>query len=191
MTASRRRFRGHTAGDSESSTPDPASDRSYIIPGQDAKGHSERIWCRVMPGHRRALGMIVASQSFPFRTMGDVIRWCIDHGIRELDRRRDSGPSVMRQVDVIMAVLQDEMYQQRFLEVFPVLQEAVSRHTAANAMGEARRLVASTKHQIEGMPEGYWRDRYLKELHAQFGHLLSGEGVALTMGAGERGEDQG
>lgn len=173
----RTRGAGTSAGDSGSTTPE--DNKHYLIPGQDAKGHSERVWCRVMPGHHRALGMILASREFPFRSMGDVVRWCVDHGIRTLDHRRTGGPSVMRQVDIQMDILRDELYQQDFSETFGGMQQVVNRHQAANAMGEARRVVAMAKQNFEAMPEGYWRDRYLGELETQFGHLLQGEGVKL------------
>ncbi len=181
--ASRLRGMGDSANDHDhdSMAYDTAKEdaRSYLIPGQDAKGHSERVWCRVMPGHHRALGMIYGSRQFPFRSMGDIMRWCIDQGIRELSRRGGSGPSIMRQVDVLMEILRDEVYQQDFTEMFQTLHGVVNRHTAAQALGEARRVVAVAKQHLEAMPEGYWRDKYLGELETQFGHLLTGDGVQL------------
>jgi hypothetical protein len=32
------------------------------------------------------------------------------------------------------------------------------------------------------MPEGHWRERYLKELQKRFGQLMQGKGVALKVG---------
>jgi hypothetical protein len=150
------------------------TDREFLIPGQDSKGHSHRVFCRVMPAHFRALTIIKESRRFPFRTLGDIVRWSIDRGIRQLGEiaKNDAVSSTMLQVDAVMAFLADEQYQHDFGMMFESLRKTIEQHMASQAVGEARRCVAVVKHQIEKMPEGYWRDRYLGQLKQQFGHLL-------------------
>jgi hypothetical protein len=163
------------------------SDRDFIVPGQDAKGHSHRVQCRVMPAHFRGCNIIVGSKKYPFRTLGDMVRWCIDRGIRELGviGRIGQVESVIGQADTIAEILRDEQYYQDFAGVFDALSSTVNRHLAAQAAGEARRVVAMVKAQLDKMPEGYWRDKYMDELRKQFGHLIDGDtqtGVSLMGG---------
>lgn len=163
------------------------TDRDFVVPGQDSKGHSHRVQCRVMPAHYRALSMIYTSKKFPFRTMGDVVRWCIDKGIRELGTivKTEKIESVISQADTIKDILAEEAYQHEFMATFDSLAKTVSLHTASQAVGEARRVVAIIRQRIEKMPEGYWRTRHLDEMKRQFGHLLdsgSVDGVSLIGG---------
>ena len=91
--------------------------------------------------------------------------------------------SVMSQVDTIKEICAEEAYQQDFIATFDLLGKTIQQHLAAKAIGEARRVVAMVKAQIEKMPEGYWRTRHLDELKRRFGHVLDGKrtkGVPLV-----------
>lgn len=152
---------------------DPAD---FIIPAHDTKGHSERLWFRCQPGHDRMADVIVGSKRFPFRTKGDLIRWCLHVGLAKLEAL-EGGPSVNHQVDAIMVVVRDSMFQQEFQAMFESLQAAVNQHMVAGADGAARRLIAQVRAHIERMPkDDDWRERYLKELSGKFGHMLKGSG---------------
>lgn len=153
----------------------------FRVPGQDNQGHSQRIGCRVMPIHFRALSGIVNERKFPFKTLGDAMRWCVVDGIRRLGKMTQNVRimGVVHQADSIMQLLNDEQFQLDYQQVFNTMQDVVNRHLANGAEGEARRVVAVIRREIEQMPEGYWRTRYLKELSSKFGHLLRGQGVAL------------
>jgi hypothetical protein len=169
-------------GDDETGEKHPGrrlTDADFLVPGQDQKGHSHRIQCRIMPAHFRALTRIYQDKHFPFRTLGDIMRWGIWRAIKELERMEPNTEvqSIMAQADAIMAVLRDEQANIDFAGMFDAMSATINQHLAAQATGEARRLTAIVKGLVEKMPEGYWRDRYLAELKAKFGHLLSGEGV--------------
>lgn len=169
----------------------PWGDRDFLVPGQDQKGHSQRIQCRVIPGHYRALCAIYAAKQFPFRTLGDVMRWAIDRGIRELTRMKDNVEieSLMRHADVIKELALEEQFYQDFGGAMDAVNLTVNRHMAAGAVGEARRHVAMIKAQILRMKDGYWREKYLGELKSKFGHLLDGdEGVSLLSLMPEEGD---
>jgi hypothetical protein len=154
---------------------DPAQ---FIIPGQDTRGHSERLYCRVMPAVDRALDVVVNSKKWPFRTKGDVMRWAIDRAIHQLEAMEPIG-SVTAQVDAIAAILREDQFHHEFSHTFEALNRSISVHLTAGADGEARRLVATIKDKIDKMPEGYWRDRYRTTLSEKWGHLLKGGGRGM------------
>ena len=156
--------------DAEDGKYDPGD---FIIPASDAKGHSERVWCRLQPGHDRQLDVILRSRKFPFRTKGDIIRWATVRGLRILEQMEEV-PSVMKQVDMIMDVLNDEQLHQDCLNVFDKTRERVASYIAAGSSGQARRLVATLKMHTSKMPDDYWRGVYMDRLEKEFGYLLEG-----------------
>jgi hypothetical protein len=156
--------------------PNIPAARQYLIPGQDAKGHAQRIYCRVMPAHYRALCAIERSKVFGFRTVGDVLRWCVDLGARELNRRAHipQVKSSLAQMDAIREVLLDEQYYLEFPTLFELMTSTINRHLSAGAETEAIRLIATVRHEIEQMGEPYWRDKFMGELMRHYGTYLDG-----------------
>ncbi len=151
--------------------PLPTNERAYIIPAQDGKGHHIRLYCRAMPAVGRLVHDVHASRKYPFRTMGDLMRYAIVKTVREL--AMGAGiPSVMAQADAMIAVLQDEEFQIQFMEFFNYLKRVTDHYVEANAPGEARRVVAQARGQIQIMPPGYWQSRYQSELLGRYGKLL-------------------
>lgn len=154
----------------------PTNERDYIVPAQDAKGHHVRLYCRAMPAIGRLVADVHASRKYPFRTMGDLIRWSIVTG----SKRLASGaqiPSVINHVDAMIAVLQDEEFQLQFMEFFKILERVTGHYIKDKAAGEARRVVAAARAQIESMPDGYWKDRYRGELLNDYSSLLDAGGT--------------
>jgi hypothetical protein len=147
---------------------DPAD---FVIPAQDAKGHSERFQCRLQPGDDRALDVIVGSKKFPFRTKGDVGRWAIHVGIRRLEQM-EAVPSVTAEVDAMIGILRDEMFHHEFQATFDAMDRVISTHIGAQAYGEARRVVALMRDRISKMPDGYWKEKYDAKVLEKHGHLL-------------------
>ena len=165
---------------------DPAD---FIIPASDAKGHSERVWCRLQPGHDRQLDIILRSRKFPFHTKGDIIRWATVRGLRILEQMEDV-PSVMKQVDMMMDVLSDEQLNQDNMVVFEKMRERVSAYIASNSNGQARRLVARQKMYAMDIPDEYWRGVYLERIEKEFGYLLESGGGAGSVRASRLGKRQ-
>lgn len=159
-------------------TYDPAE---FVIPAGDHQGHSERVWCRVQPLHERQVDIVLRSKQFPFRTKGDVVRWCVVRGLKMLEALEPNAiKGFMQQADTIQEMLRDEMYMQEFMGMFDTLQKVVNQHIGMGSQGEAARLVAQTKFhldQIEGEPN--WKRKALDKLASQFGHLLNQRPVGL------------
>lgn len=166
-----------TTGDSGAKY-DPAD---FLIPGQDHQGHSERLWCRVQPLHDRQCDVILRSKNWPFRTKGDVMRWCLVRGLKLLEAMEPNVRGFMQQAEAVADMLRDEIYMQEYMGMFETLQKVISQHMAMGAQGEAVRLVAQVKfklEQIEGEP--HWRAKCLETLRDRFGHLLNTRAVALN-----------
>jgi hypothetical protein len=153
----------------------------FICSPADSRGVSYRVTCRVMPDIEKGLDQMVASGKFPFQTRGDVMRWCFREGLRALGKM-DPVTSVTKRIDLVSSILAEETAHAEFMHIFDAIEENVNKYMADQAHEQAVRVIALAKHNFEQMPEGHWRERYLKELQKRFGQLMQGKGVALKVG---------
>lgn len=164
--------------DPDSGTPSKYDPGQFIVSPSDAKGVSYRLTFRCTPDMEKAIDAIIASQKFPFKTRGDVLRWCTLRGTKELEKM-EGLPTVTKRIDILTTLLNEEQAHSEFMAVFVHLEEGVSRYLADQAPEQATRVVAMAKYQFEAMPGGHWRERYLTELQKRFGHLLNKGGLTL------------
>src|SRR5690606_21898781 len=95
----------------------PAHERDYLVPAQDHNGHHMRLYCRCAPVLGKMVADIHASRKYPFRTLGDVVRYCVATGARRL--LAGAGvPSVLAQADAMTLTLIEEEFQIQFLDFF-------------------------------------------------------------------------
>ena len=152
----------------------------FIIAASDHQGHSERIYCRVQPQHARALSKVLGSKKFPFRTIGDIQRWCVIRGLKVLNRL-EPAPGFMGMADAINEVLRQEMYMQEFNQMFSVMATVIQNHLNAGATGEARRLLSTVLKHIRNIQEDYWKHKAEDEVRSRFGHLLEAGGKTVSL----------
>ena len=160
----------NTAPDTSPSVPDW---KEFVVPASDTKGHNEKIWFRIQPGHSKALSEAAGSRSLPYRTRADVIRHAISRHLKWLDEECGHVSSVTALVDSINEIVRDTQFMVEYKSSFDDLSNVVSRLMCERAYGEARRMVYKIRADILRLPPGYWQDKYLKELGERFGHILS------------------
>ena len=152
----------------------------FQIPAQDAKGHSTRAQCYIQPGHDRQIEEILGSRKFPFRTKGDLVRWCIVRGVERLLAMEDEIPKgYMVQVDAMVDILRDSEFQQTFDSTMRMLSQRLNSLLGEGAQLEARRVISQFKYKVQQMEPGYWRDKWEAEIQKLWGFLLEGPGVNL------------
>lgn len=143
----------------------------FRIPASDAQGHSSRVWTRIQPGHDRQLDVVANCGWFPYRTKGDVVRHAVKRHLDWLETLA-AIPSVMKQVDAILAIMREEEANEDFRLVFDSLGVRVAKFLTEGKIDRARSLVSQVASHIDDMPEGYWRDQYKEELKSRFGYML-------------------
>ena len=155
----------------------PQNERDYIIPARDVRGESVRLYCRAQPAVARLLADIQASHKYPFRTIGDIVRFCVVTGSKRLIAGRgiDAAKQNLMKIDAANVILAEEEYQIQFREFFNRLRAVTEHFLEAKAEGEARRVVSEARMRIKEMAKGYWRGRYLDELQERYGRLLDGK----------------
>jgi hypothetical protein len=147
---------------------------AYMIAGTDARGHNERKNLRLQPVYLRQAEVVLGAKKFPFRSIDDVFRYCIHVGLQELLMTEEEIPSVMAHAVAINEMLRHEEMNKSFGAVFSRLNETMAAYSGDSGVNEQRRLVIRIWREIEQMPEGYWKDRYRKQLMETYGHLIDG-----------------
>lgn len=173
--------------DDEPDALDSFTERRLVVPASDTKGRSERIYLRVPPLMIRASQMLVASKRYPWKTPGDFHRFAIMDAYRRLQRDAPAEVvSVIGQIEAMKGLLQHEEMHAEFLGIFERMSRVLEAYRNSNAHGEARRVVAELRAQINAMPAGYWREEYRKKLKERYGNLMSGdnEGNFVALGDG-------
>jgi hypothetical protein len=161
----------------------------FILPGSDHQGHSERVYCRVQPQVARAMSKVLGTKNFPFRTMGDIQRWCIVRGLKVLNKL-EPMPGFMGMADAINEVLKQELYMQEFTQMFNTMGTVIQAHINAGATGEARRLLSIVLGHISKIDEHYWKKKSEDEVKTRFAHLLEGGGRTVNLRVVGQGDDQ-
>lgn len=143
----------------------------FRIPASDTKGHNIRNWFRCMPAMARQVEQVIQSKVFPYRTKGDLFRHALHRHMHWLSTIGEV-PSVSKQVDVILEIMRDEEMSNDFSLVFEKMEERISSHMASSSLGEATRLVIRICAIIDEMPDGFWKDKYAKQIKDKYGNLI-------------------
>ena len=152
---------------------------AFRASAKDEKGHTERLQCRVQPAIAQQISAITSTKAFPYRTQGDLVRHGVYRHVLQylpgLLRQLGSGgmlASIEGQVDIINMLLLDEKRSREFEGVFENISRQVTDFMMSGAEGQARRVLLKVKTHIMAMPDGYWKEKYLKHLEDRWGMMM-------------------
>ena len=150
----------------------------FRVPAKDTKGHSDRVWFRCQPGHASALASVVQSGVFPYRTNSDLLRHALVRHLHYLETLNQQlggkqMPSVLAATDAMLAILRDDLYYTEFHHVLQTLTTQLNTHKGLGEFGEARRLLLEVLRCWSTMPEGFWKDKYKKQIETDHKDLLA------------------
>lgn len=161
--------------------------QDFILPGQDHNGNSERIFCRVQPSIERELDVIVQSRNWPFKTKGDVIRWCVHQGIKMLERMEPMPNTFMPVAESIQAAARDQEYWHAFQTSLDQLEKTIGLHMNSGSEEEAMKLLSECKTSALKIQEDIWREKFMKEFERRFGHVFERmKGKRIKLGVGQK-----
>jgi hypothetical protein len=153
----------------------------FVVPPEIGKGKSQRIQCYVQAAHYRLLNIVARSGHFPFEERNDVIRWCIDFGLKYLDTLEPGlTRSVMSQANIMNRRLQDLQYQEKFLEWMENAKSGIAAAVSRGDDSSAREEVAFMYREIMKMPTEpdralRWKLKYLDTLREHFRQYMPDE----------------
>lgn len=148
-----------------------------FVPASDGNGHAARQQFRIMPAMARIVGKIISTGKW-FKTQDEFYRWAVWQGIREIYRREEK-PAILHQIQAAVEILRDEEYHQEFDQMMEHMRSVVSTHMAHGNRGEAMKLTGKIRHQLDCLPDGEWKVRWMERFQRDFGYLLQAEGVPL------------
>lgn len=155
----------------------PTKERDYIIPATNAKGVSVRAMCRISPELMRVAADIHASHKYPLRVLGDLFRWCIDRGVKDLAAGAGIR-SVWAQAEIIKQMNLDEAYNAQFEDAFRGMEPIVTRYLARGETGRCRKYLWGIWEAVKQMPADDWKTQYESEFLRRYGQILDGGSTA-------------
>lgn len=150
--------------------PDP---KEFLIEASDLRGHNVRLSFRAPPGMAKQGDIMVQSKKFPYNSLSDLLRHAYR---RHLEYLKNLAPvkSILHEVDIINDILLQEKFNQAFMSVFENMAHMVDMFLGRNEKGEAVRLIRTVQDKVEEMDDGYWKERYRKEIDNRWGHIVQG-----------------
>lgn len=154
---------------------DPAD---FIVPPEAGKGKSMRVQAYIQSAHHRAMSIVVRGGLFPFQEINDVVRWCIRHGLEQLDHLEPHQiGSVVRQASMMIRHAREEIYRHEHLAWLGTVKTAIDLLINDGEIDAAREEVKYYYEQILAMPdepeyELRWKKRYHDMLMKNFAGLL-------------------
>lgn len=148
--------------------------KEFIWPASDDKGQSRKIWCRLPPMVEHQMEVIVASKKFPYTFTSDLVRHAIIRHLGWLLRMESGITSYIQQIDAMGQVLGHVEQQQRFSELADRVDRVIGDLVGEGTDGrkEALKLLHSLLQQLNGMEDGYWKDRTKDRILRKHGGLL-------------------
>jgi len=168
------------------------SESEFHVPANDTKGHSSRLQIRIHPGHATELQRVLDSKWFAYTNTHQIIRHALKRHFEWLNTLAPIPNSVMRRTNAIMEILYEEEQQEQFMDILNNMSKRVGNFLGAGLVEEARDLVNRTYREIEQMPKGAWKARFMKKMNESYGYLLDDQSkqeiVLLLASMAELGE---
>lgn len=143
----------------------------YSVPGQDHKGHSVRIWCRVQPSIDHEIDAIVQSHNWPFRTKGDFARWAIWEGVKRLEKMAPVPGSMIVVAETILESCKASAHWLKFKNSIDATEDTVKALMDSGNETEALKLLSGLRTQVLKLEEASWREQWIREFDKRFKHL--------------------
>lgn len=143
----------------------------YTVPGQDHKGHSVRIWCRIQPTVDHEIEAIVQSHNWPFRTKGDFARWAIWEGVKRMEKMAPVPGSMIVVAETILESCKASQHWLKFKSSVDATEQTVRALIESGNEEESLKLLSGLRSQVMRLEESSWREQWMREFDKRFGHI--------------------
>src|SRR5688500_4034172 len=136
--------------------------RDWEVPASDAQGHGERISVRVPTGMAHLINLAVAGGKYPWKQPAECIRWCIDRGLKEINKQAKDPDfkSVHTTFGVFrraQATQMEMLYCSRYLvELKDVLEKLIKD----GALHGAARLLEDVRADLKDVEDPVWKQKF-------------------------------
>jgi hypothetical protein len=143
----------------------------FVVPGQDHKGHSVRLWCRIQPTCDHEIEAIVQSHNWPFKTKGDFARWAIWEGVKRIEKMAPVPGSMIVVAEAILESCKASAHWLAFKSSVDSTEQTVRSLIDSGNEEEALKLLSNLRTQVMKLEEASWREQWLNEWNKRFGHI--------------------
>lgn len=142
----------------------PASE--YMVPATDSRGHSVSLNTSVPPEMKRSLDVILGSQKFPFRTLADLVRYCVSTGSVALAKKANDGhyPRSFVVMNTWIAEMSEEIAIMEMANRVTYLKKGLKDLVEKRHFDAAERILISIERSIAELDDPYWAPRIQKEV---------------------------
>jgi len=140
----------------------------------DAKGHSDLLHVRVKPWISSKIAELIAARQLDYKTVQEFVRDAIVHRLHYWyeEKGLDDINSILRHIFTMQDYLEEEQRRAEHEQIINEMTSVINNHLASGGRNEAKRIVADMRANASGIPNEYWRNRYLKVIDERFAHLL-------------------
>jgi Arc/MetJ-type ribon-helix-helix transcriptional regulator len=152
-----------------------------VVPAQDAKGHSARLWVRVPPGVERQMEILIAAKKLPYKTVSDMIRHAISRHLEFLHVHKGGAPRhLMTSIRATDELVREDDLRAAAEESFRALNRRIEDHLDKGDNQEAVRLLAFVQQEIRAVAECGWKKRFMARFTRNYGRYLQTGGAIST-----------
>lgn len=149
--------------------------KDWLVPASDSQGHGERISVRVPTGMAHLINVAIASGTFPWKQPAECIRWCIDRGLKEIQKQTKDPDfkSVHTTFNMFRRSASTQMEMLSCSRALTQLKGNLDELIREKAVPAAAKLLESVKADMREIEDPYWRGRY-RDLVTEYGAIITG-----------------
>jgi hypothetical protein len=147
----------------------------WMVPSQDAHGHSAKVICRLPPSYKHEMAVILQKRRYPWDTESDLVRVAI-HRLLQAVAKDSKDPEIMSQQAILNALVEmssRQMEYAHFKATLDRLKVSVQELSDMGAHVQAKKMVRAVEEQIEKFEDDDWRGRYEAEIVKHFKFLAT------------------
>ena len=164
----------------ETTTPqEDVPEYEWHLDASDKQGHTAALHARISPQVDQRIRIIVQQRIFPYPTVTHLIRHALLRHLRWLERRQPGSTNIAR-LEAATRILAEEHQNQEFEKLIGDLERRVSEYAREGQFRAAYNLMYEVRSSVEGMPEGYWRTKYLAALERLFRSVPEPPAVSMN-----------
>lgn len=145
-----------------------------MVPSADPKGRSEQVYFRCLPFLEREMQEILFRREFPFRTQGDIMRWCMLWGLQKLATYKPS-PGFLVWAEGQIQMLRDDIYRAESSNWETMLDALVQYHLKQGTQvseAHATLIVQEAYMKAKKIKQAVYRKKVLVNMRQKYQHLL-------------------
>lgn len=139
----------------------------YLVPTADPQGRSVSLNVSMSPSVRRIASIILAKRLFGFQNEQDVLRWCIDNGLKQLEKNA-KDKNITSEVSVLNVFTTAALNQMEYAHYDNVLGSLAASIDLLMTQGhwvKAEELADLAWRNLDKLDDPYWRKRFRDRMY--------------------------